>query len=384
MAFSSDASYRIQNNGPILVTANQKQVEFKDFKLKGEGTDLTIKGIASVVADVNSTLNASGDVNLRMVGALLSQPGETPVTTTGAAVFSATVVGNGEATRLTGSIDIKDFGLRTNDLPVGITNGNGRMIFNENVAQIETLTAVAGGGKLNVTGGVYLNGFLPDRWRFEMTGDQVRMNYPQDFRTVVDGQVVYQGNKKLQVLSGNVNVRRAEYTRDLDIAELIVNSRSQVAGGGDLTGSNLSVNITVRSRDTVVIRNNIADAVASATLRIHGSLDDPIISGQITVTRGTLDFRGSQYRLTRGLIQLPDSRTAEPYFNIQAEADIKGYCVTIPFVGTLSKFSVQPRSDPALQQGDVIALITTGDVLPQDVQRSQALTQAASARHPVY
>jgi translocation and assembly module TamB len=321
-------------------------------------------------------MTASGDVNLRMIGALLNKTGGPSLTTSGVATISASVSGNGNATRLTGFIDIKDFALRSIDLPVAITNGTGRMIFNENAAQVQTLTAQAGGGKLNVTGGVYLSGFIPDRWRFEFTGDQVRMNYPEDVRTVIDGDLTYQGNRKLQVLSGNVNVRRAEYTRDLDIADLIINSRSQIAGGGEGLGSTLSLDITVRSHDTLFIRNNVADAVGSATLRIHGSADDPVISGQITVTRGNLDFRGSQYRLTRGLIQLPDSKTGEPYFNIQAESDIKGYRVIIPFVGTLSKFSVQPRTDPPLEQADVIALITTGDILPQDTQRSQALVQA--------
>jgi len=376
LALNADSSFKLQNSGPLQVTASLNQVEFKQFHLSGEGTDLVLKGIASLSPDVVSTFTANGDVNLRMIGALLTRIGGASLTTGGSATISAGVTGNGDATRLTGFIDIKDFSLRSIDLPVAITNGTGRVIFNENVAQIETLTGQAGGGKLSVTGGVYLSGFIPDRWRFELTGDQVRMNYPQDVRTVADGDLIYQGNKKLQILSGNVSVRRAEYTRDLDIADLIINSRSQIVGGGEATGSSLSLDITVRSQNTLFIRNNIVDAVGSASLRIHGSFDDPIISGQVVVTRGTLDFRGNQYRLTRGLIQLPDSKTGEPYFNIQAEADIKGYRVIIPFIGTLTKFSIQPRTDPPVDQADVIALITTGDILPQDTQRSQALVQA--------
>ena len=47
------------------------------------------------------------------------------------------------------------------------------------------------------------------------------MNYPQSVWSVIDGQLVLQGNAQLQVLSGNVDVRRAEYTEDVDLNDLV-------------------------------------------------------------------------------------------------------------------------------------------------------------------
>jgi len=46
--------------------------------------------------------------------------------------------------------------------------------------------------------------------------------------------------------------------------------------------------------------------------------------------------------------------------DLQAESDIGGYHVTIPFTGTPSHLRVTPRSDPQLPANDLIALILTG------------------------
>jgi len=74
----------------------------------------------------------------------------------------------------------------------------------------------------------------------------------------------------------------------------------------------------------LVIRNNLADIVGSVSLRVTGPIDDPIVSGRITASRGTLNFRNDRYELSRAYIDLPASRGADPILNIQAESEIRG------------------------------------------------------------
>ena len=72
--------------------------------------------------------------------------------------------------------------------------------------------ATPGGGTISISGGAALAGLAPAQWRLEARADQMGVEYPKDTQTVVDAQITLEGNRKLQILSGNAQVRRASYT----------------------------------------------------------------------------------------------------------------------------------------------------------------------------
>src|SRR4029450_12989493 len=128
--------------------------------------------------------------------------------------------------------------------------------------------------------------------------------------------------------------------------------------------------LKVEGRNALVVRNNLADLVGSVSLRLNGPVKDPVISGRITATSGTLNFRNDRYEITRVLIDLPPRPDADPIVNIQAESQIRGYRVTVSLNGPLSQPTAAVRSEPALPQADVIALITTGQLSTGDTSES--------------
>ena len=99
-------------------------------------------------------------------------------------------------------------------------------------------------------------------------------------------------------------------------------------------------------------------------------MDDPVISGRITATRGTLNFRNNRFEIQRAIIDLPPRREADPVLNIVAEGEIRGYRVTVTPTGPLSQLQVTLRSDPPLPQSDVVSLITTGSLSSGDQSAS--------------
>ena len=119
-----------------------------------------------------------------------------------------------------------------------------------------------------------------------------------------------------------------------------------------------------------MVRNNLADLVGSVSLQLNGPIKDPVISGRITATSGTLNFRNDRYDITRGLVDLPPQRGADPIINIQGESQIRGYRVTVGLTGPLSQPQAIISSEPALPQADVVALITTGQLATGDTSES--------------
>jgi len=210
-------------------------------------------------------------------------------------------------------------------------------------------------------------------FRVNLHGDDVTVPFPQNFRSTLDADIEIKGSSREQLISGIVNLRRAEYSQDIELADLI-NSRTaeSIEEGGELeiTRTALFAALRVEGRNALVVRNNLADLVGSVSLQLDGPVNEPTISGRITATRGTLNFRNDRYDITRLLIDLPPSRNADPILNIQGESQIRGYRVIVNLTGPLSQPQAAVRSEPALPQADVVSLITVGQLSADDTSAS--------------
>lgn len=364
-AVAEGRQYTITNQGDIVLTASPREITLNRVVFTGEGTSLALEGSLSREGGARSNLRVDGEINLRFVSAFTQA-----VFATGVAQVQASIVGSLDSPQLLGSVTLKDIGARVVDFPLSVARGNGLIRFTADQALIERFTAsTPGGGNIRVEGGAALVGLVPDRWRFEVEADQVGVEYPRDTQTVIDANLALQGNRRVQVLSGDVFVRRAAYTRDITIEELITTGgpfgpefleTGPGGGGGGPGGIPTTLDLHITADNTLSIRNNLADAVASAFINLRGPIDDPIPSGRVILSRGTLEFRNGRYELTRGVITLPARRGADPVLDIESEADISGYRVSISFSGELSKLQTTLRSDPELPETDIISLVLTG------------------------
>lgn len=369
--------YALQNEGPVVLSVGSRQIDFQSFRLRGEGTNVEARGALALSNAGSNTLKIGGEINLQLFTLALSRGTSRSFFSRGTARLEASVSGQGIDGRLNGTAEVSGMSLRWLDLPLSIENGRGRILFTANQAELDGFKATAGGGTVSISGGFILKNLLPDRWRYQMRAEQVRLNWPSGVRSILDGDLTLQGNNKIQVLGGAITVRRAEYISNVELADLLLASRNTTFNPADVNfATPLTLDLRVDARDSLIVRNNFADAVGSASLRIRGPVNKPLLSGRLTVTRGTIDFRAQRYIVTRGLADLPDRPGAEPYFNIEAESDIRGYRVILTYIGTLSKFTLEPRSEPALPSADVVALITTGNILPDTADRTQFQSQA--------
>jgi translocation and assembly module TamB len=226
---------------------------------------------------------------------------------------------------------------------------------------------------VNATGGALLDGLTVSGFRLNLRADDVTVPFPQDFRSTLDADVEIKGSSREQLISGQVNLRRTEYTQDIELADLINSTRAESIEEGaeiELTRTAVFAALRVEGRNALVVHNNLADLTGSVSLQLDGPVRDPTISGRITSTSGTLNFRNDRYDVTRALVDLPPTRNADPVLNIQGESQIRGYRVIITLTGPLSQPQAVVRSEPALPQADVVSLITTGQLSADDTSSS--------------
>jgi translocation and assembly module TamB len=351
---------------PLLVQFSTKEVFFEKTQFTGTGTNVTFGGTAAVGPGGRQNLTVDGHLNLRVLSGI--SPDLFP---SGAAEVAIRLGGTYEQPRLSGmaSVSGASFSLFLTDQSLTVANVKGQIRFDANRAQIESLTGNLGGGTVAVTGGALLEGFYPSRFQFNIRGDDVVVPYPDDFRTTADVDLEIKGSltreQPVTIISGSVNVRRAEYTKDIEVANLISNRTDALieqGGESSLVTTAQFNGLQVEGRDALIVRNNLVDMVGSISLRVNGPVKEPVISGRITATRGSIKFRSETYDLTRAFIDLPPSRDIDPILNIQAEGEVKGYDVIISLTGPLSQPTATVRSDPSLPQADVVSLILTGNL----------------------
>lgn len=355
---------------PLLVQFSPSEVFFEKTQFTGPGTNISLGGRLAVGAGGRQTFTADGQLNLRVLNGLSPD-----VFTSGVADVAVRVTGSYERPHLIGTASVAtgSVSVLLGNERWTISNLKSVVRFTSDQAQIESLTGSMGGGHVSASGGARLEGLSLAEFLVNLHGQNVTVPFPPDFRSTVDADLEIKGSAREQLVGGMVTLRRTEYTQDIELADLINFRRQEsIEEGGELEFTRAAVfnDLRVEGRNALVVRNNLADLIGSVSLQLNGPVEDPVISGRITATSGTLNFRNDRYEITRALMDLPARRDADPIVNIQGEAQIRGYRITVTLTGPLSQPQAVVSSEPALPQADVVSLITTGQLSTGDTSAS--------------
>ena len=371
----TELSFRVEDaafaaTGPVMIDFKPNEIVFNDSQFQGPGTNVRIGGAVATAAGGRNTLAINGQVNLQILRGVSPD-----LFSSGFADVAINVGGTYENQRVTGRVSVSNASVAVflGNQSLKLANLQGAILFNSSQVQIEKLEGTLGGGKVTATGGARLEGFSISQFLFNVRGEKVTVNYPEDFRSTVTADLELRGNRQAQFIRGNVEVYRTEYTKDIRLEEIINQKPApSIEEGGEFKLADTAVfdKLHVEGRNALIMRNNLGDVVASVSLTVDGPVKEPIIEGRITATRGTLNFRNNPYEITRGLIYFPARLGADPVLNIEAQSVIRGYRVTALIEGPLTRPTTNVGSEPALPQADVVSLILTGTLSSTDTSTS--------------
>ncbi len=362
----------LNSTEPVIVRLDSNQIVFEAARFAGGGSNVFIAGTKALSDDAVNDLTINGRINLALLNVIPSVAA-TDTFFGGIAELAVRLTGPNRTARLTGTGTTESASIAAfiGSDRLSFDRVKSRVLFSSNQAQIEFAEGFLGGGRFTANGGVLLTDRLQiDSYRVGLTGTNVTVPLPDDFITTGDARLELTGRRigqsLLNRIAGSIIARRSLYTRDIDLANIVGGRRdASISGGG--TGSIIPTlfDLTIEGRDALVIRNNIADLTASASLRLTGTSANPQISGRIVATEGTVFFRKDRYEVQRGVLEFPPNTSIDPIINLIAETEINGYQVFVNLSGPLTDtelLSATVRSSPALPQADVISLITTGSL----------------------
>jgi len=186
------------------------------------------------------------------------------------------------------------------------------------------------------------------------------LRYPEGLRSLVDADLRCFGDGERQWLTGTVDVRQALWTRRYDVAsELLAESRG--LGPGASLGEGIHLDIRVHAPGTLKVDNNLAALQARAELSLQGTSESPVILGRAEIERGRVYFQGNTYVIRRGSIDFANPERIDPRFDIEAEARVRSYRVTLKVEGTLERVYPTLTSDPPLTALQILNLLAGAD-----------------------
>jgi translocation and assembly module TamB len=279
----------------------------------------------------------------------------------GDAAVEATVRGSLSDPALNGRVTLKDASLYFADLPNGIDNANGTVVFDRNRATVEKLTAETGGGMLSLGGTVDFGKTIT--YRLQATAQQVRVRWPEDLSTTYNARLGLVGTSEASTLSGTLTMTRAAFNPRTDLGQLLAQASkptpAPTAPSGLLRG--MQFDVRVESVPNFTFETSLTrDVQAEVDLNLHGTPLRPVLLGNVTVNQGEVQVFGNRYTIDRGEFHFLNPVKIEPTFDLDLETRARGITVNVSFSGTTQQPKVNYSSDPPLQSAEIIALLAVG------------------------
>lgn len=118
--------------------------------------------------------------------------------------------------------------------------------------------------------------------------------------------------------------------------------------------------IDVSADNRFLVRGLGLDSEWSADLEVAGTLSTMRILGDMSLVRGSFEFAGRRFELSRGDIDFYGNTPINPSLDIVAEASVEGLDATINIGGTGSEPDIRFTSNPALPESELLSRLLFG------------------------
>ncbi|MGA3159609.1 MAG: translocation/assembly module TamB domain-containing protein [Terracidiphilus sp.] len=364
----------LKSEGGAHLTLDHGLLHLDPLHVTGEQTDLRAEGSLSLEDKHELNFAASGAINLKVAETI-----DPDLTASGNTTFQIEARGPLMSPSLSGRIDFQDAALSLEDLPNGLSQLHGTLEFNQNRLEVRSLTAMSGGGLLNVSGYLaYQHGIYAD---LTFTGNGIRIRYPQGVSSLADATLHLQGPRNNLLLSGDVLITRFTVSSELDIAALAAQaSAAENITPPDAPSNHVRLDVHITSSPQLNFQNAYAKLAGNVDLRLRGTLASPSLLGRISIIEGSAILAGTRYELQRGDIYFTNPVRIQPSIDLNATARVEDYDITLGLHGTPEKMAVTYRSDPPLPEADVVALLALGRT--ENQQRLYTQQQEAAGANP--
>jgi translocation and assembly module TamB len=204
----------------------------------------------------------------------------------------------------------------------------------------------------------------------------------------MDAQITLAGTKDLSLLKSDVVILEGTYYKDVKV-DLItgvferilpkpkqVRKQSQPAPWPFM--KNIALDVTIKRRGDVTVENNIAELDINPDLKISGTLLEPIVTGRIAVTDGTVTFQNNEFTVSRGVIDFLNPHKTTASVDVKGETKVRDWTVDLTIEGELDNLQFGLTSMPPETPDDILSLLIVGKTTRELTQDQTGMTVSSS------
>jgi autotransporter translocation and assembly factor TamB len=348
-------TFKVASVTPARMYLRDGRVELSRMALAEAESRLFLGGSLDLT-DSSLDVEAEGVASLGLLQSFYPQ-----IVTTGETTLSARITGTLERPSILGHADFDGGSIRLEGFRQALGGLRGRVVFDNRTLRISELDAVFGSGPVVITGTIALEGLRPGSVDLTVRGSGVRLRYPEGMVATLDGELSLVGSPAERMVSGDVVLTDALWTREYDLVSGMLSDREGEPLFSDLAENELlkplRLDIRIRAPGSLQVRNTLAVIDASAELELRGTLREPVLLGRSEASRGEIYFLGQRYEITSGKIDFVNPEELEPFVDLTAETRVRSYRVELRLTGTPDRFYPELSSDPPLRTVDILRLL---------------------------
>lgn len=343
------------NESDMRFSMKNKKISFTSFTVKSGATSFRLKGDLEIGKEYDIFLDGSSA--LAPLKAISKKIGYLQ----GDADFVITIKGKWDNPDVKGGINLENasFGLREHS--IYISSINGYLMIDENRITLKNLSGKIGGGSVTISGIVYLQAFRFKRFYGDVKLDNITTLISRNFHINFDGDLLYRGTLDKQTITGNIKIKRAQYKEPIKLSSLVIATKTKEIPRAEISVlEKTELNITISGSKNIFVDNNVARAPIRVDILLRGTLTSPVLFGRIESKEGYAYFRNNEFRIISASADFADPYRINPFINLSAETIIEGYKINLNFEGLIDNLDFSLSSDPHLDEGDILALLTVG------------------------
>jgi len=270
---------------------------------------------------------------------------------------------------LSGAGDIKVNVARFQDptLPA-LQNLNTRLDFAGDTVTLQRFGGELAGGPFTVSGRVTFPKLTQPTLDLQLKANSVLVARNDTLTARADADIRVTGPLMTATVSGNVAMTNSHFLKNIDLIPIGLpgrpapeppSSRPEISLP-DPPFRDWKFDVTIKTKDPVLIRGNLATGGAVGDLKLTGTGLRPELQGVVRMenVEATLPF--SRLDISRGLLTFDPSDPMNPKIDLEGRSVIRDYTVRVYVYGTVQSPQAIFTSEPPLAQEEIISLIATG------------------------
>lgn len=347
--------------GRTRIAIDHSVARLEAMELRGPAATLRISGTSTIGADPVMDIQVAGETDAS-VPAMVSPS----LDAAGRITMDLRLKGSPQSPAGSGSVELNGVSLSVRDAPVHAEEVTGRIDLVDDRFVLSGLSGRLNGGKFSGAGEARLHdGKLADV-EIRGQGENVFLDYPAGLRTSSNLNLALRSGERGLVLSGQVDVRDGVFRDTLDLG-LKGMEGTAMPGGAVREADSIALDIAIVTAEPVEMDNNIGKLGVNGNLRVRGTVDNPVLGGEIRLEEGgRIYFGDRRYDVERGSVRLDTTNQSDPQISLVAATRVSNFDIRLHLSGSAKNLTTTFTSDPPLSKNDIISVLLTGRTVAEN------------------